>query len=71
MKDIKTIALDAASARGLIEEAKSVLSPLGRPKGKGLSSGEAQKAWFLLDKAEAYLDGLISYVAIGPPDRSQ
>ena len=66
MKSLTTVKLDAAAARERLDEAKEILSALRRPSGRGLSGADAQKAWFLVDQAEGYIDGLISYVSMGP-----
>ena len=60
MKDLKTVLLDATSARKLLDKARSILSVLNRP--------EAQEARFLIDKAAGHIDGLVTYLTIGPSE---
>ena len=68
MKTFRTIKLVASAARKELDEAKEILSPLRRPSGKGLSGADAQRAWFLIDKADAHLQGLVGYISMMPTE---
>ena len=62
LKDSATVLRDANDARGLIGEAKAL------PINKRLSAKQSGDAWFLLDKADARLDGLMTYVSLSPAE---
>jgi hypothetical protein len=68
LKDSATVLRDANDARGLIGEAKALLSDARVPINKRLSAKQSGDAWFLLDKADARLDGLMTYVSLSPAE---
>ena len=64
MKNLAATTNDATEARKLIGQAKDLLSASRVPAHKRLTATESQEAWFLLDKAEGRLHGLLSYVSM-------